>query len=316
VNGILNDLMTKNTTRAALFGLSFTAAGAILFASKGLFSKALYRDGIDYQTITALRALLALPMFAALGLWRGVSLRGASPATLGLAALAGVLCYGFGSQLDFRALELIDVSLERALLFTYPAFIVAWYAIVHRRLPRGSTLAAVGLTYLGILLVVGAFDAGLWQRNVAGSLLVLFCAATTASYFLLGERCIPQLGSSGFTIVAMTAAAVVVCTQFAITHPLSLLATITAGQWLLLGALAVLCMFLPTLLQAEGIRRVGAERGALAGTIGPPAAMALGAGLLDEHPTGWQILGTMVIVAGILVVARSRVAAAGTPDQR
>jgi drug/metabolite transporter (DMT)-like permease len=93
--------------------------------------------------------------------------------------------------------------------------------------------------------------------------------------------------------------------RFLMVHPLAILADIKPGQWLLLLGLAVLCMFLPTILQAEGIRRVGAERGALAGTIGPPAAMALGALLLDEHPTGWQVLGTLVIVAGILVVARS-----------
>jgi drug/metabolite transporter (DMT)-like permease len=297
--------MIKNAARASWFGLSFTAAGAILFASKGLFSKSLFAKGIDYQTITAVRALLALPMFAALGIWRGARLRHASPRTLGLAALAGMLCYGFGSLIDFRALELIDISLERALLFTYPAFIVAWHCIRQRRLPRRSTVLAVGLTYLGTLLVVGAFDAGLWQRNLFGSLLVMLCAATTASYFLIGERCIPELGGSGFTIVAMTAAAAVVFLRFLMVHPIAILGDINPRQWLLLLGLSVLCMFLPTILQAEGIRRVGAERGALAGTIGPPAAMTLGALLLDEHPTGWQILGTVIIVAGILVVARS-----------
>ena len=61
------------------------------------------------------------------------------------------------------------------------------------------------------MLVVGALDGDAWRANLAGSLMVLGCATTTATYFLLGERCIPELGSSGFTIVAMDAAAVVVC---------------------------------------------------------------------------------------------------------
>ncbi len=53
-------------------GLSLAGAGAILFASKGLFSKALFHGGIDFVTMTSLRAVLALPMFFALGLSRGV----------------------------------------------------------------------------------------------------------------------------------------------------------------------------------------------------------------------------------------------------
>jgi drug/metabolite transporter (DMT)-like permease len=292
--------------RDAATGLSLAAAGAILFASKGLFSKTLFHGGIDFITLTTLRAVLALPMFLALGLWRGVVPRRASGRAVGLAALAGVLCYGFGALIDFRALELIDVSLERALLFSYPALIVAWQCITRRVRPDRWTIAALCLTYAGIVLVVGAFDPGLWRQNLQGSLLVLFCAMTTASYFLLGERCIPELGSGGFTIIAMTAAAVVVCLAFLFTHSLAVIADVTPSQWLLLLALAVLCMFLPTLLQAEGIRRVGAQRGSLAGTIGPPAAMFMGMTLLGERPDSWQLLGTALVLAGIVVIAQRR----------
>jgi len=284
--------------------MSLAGAGAILFASKGLFSKALFQGGVDFVTLTALRALLALPMFLLLGLWRGVVPRRASRKAVALAALAGVLCYGFGALIDFRALELIDVSLERALLFSYPALIVAWQAISGRARPDRKTVVALCLTYFGIVLVVGAFDLELWRQNLAGSLLVLFCAMTTACYFLLGERCIPELGSGGFTIIAMTAAAVVVCLVFLFTHPLSVLADVTLTQWLLLLALAVLCMFLPTLLQAGGIRRIGAARGSLAGTIGPPAALLMGMTFMGEQPGAWQLLGTALILGGIYVTSR------------
>ncbi|MFO1504490.1 MAG: DMT family transporter [Steroidobacteraceae bacterium] len=301
-DGILRAM--SGTARNTTLGFTLAGAGAILFATKGVFSKALWASGVDYLTLTALRALLALPMFAALALWRGMSLRAAPRRAVTQAALAGVLCYGFGALLDFHALELIDVSLERALMFTYPALIVAWYAIVKRVLPRPAMLVALALTYAGVLLVVGAFDLALWKQNLAGALLVLCCAATTACYFLLGERSIPHLGSSGFTVVAMTAAAVMVVGAFLATHSLEVVARLDLRQWLLLLALAVLCMFLPTLCQAEGIRRLGAQRGSMASTIGPPAAMLLGAALLDERPGAWQVVGTGLILGGIAVIAR------------
>ena len=290
--------------RHAIIGFALAGTGAILFATKGVFSKALAASGVDFVTLTALRAVLCLPMFAALALSRGVALRHAPRRALLLSALAGVLCYGCGSLLDFRALELIDVSLERALMFSYPALIIAWYALARRTAPSGKALLALGLTYLGILLVVGAFDLALWKQNLTGALLVLCCATTTAAYFLLGERAIPHLGSSGFTIVAMAAAAVTVVVAFLFTHSLQLVLRLDARQWLLLLALAVLCMFLPTLCQAEGIRRLGAQRGSLASTIGPPAAMLLGILFLKEQPGIWQLLGTALIIVGIAVVAR------------
>src|SRR5690242_2125950 len=115
--------MQPPATRHATIGFALAGTGAILFAIKGVFSKALSASGVDYLTLTALRAVLSLPMFAALALSRGMSLRRAPPNALLLAALAGVLCYGVGALLDFRALELIDVSLERALMFSYPALI-------------------------------------------------------------------------------------------------------------------------------------------------------------------------------------------------
>jgi drug/metabolite transporter (DMT)-like permease len=302
-DGILRGMPGTNTRNTAL-GFALAGSGAILFATKGVFSKALWASGVDYLTLTALRALLALPMFAALALWRGMSLRNAPRGAVLQAVLAGVLCYGFGSLLDFRALQIIDVSLERALMFSYPALIVAWYAVVKRHWPRPAMLVALALTYAGVLLVVGAFDAALWRQNLGGSLLVLCCAATTASYFLLGERSIPHLGSSGFTVVAMAAAAVMVIGVFLATHTLDVVLRLDVKQWLLLLALAVLCMFLPTLCQAEGIRRLGAQRGSMASTIGPPAAMLLGAALLGERPGAWQVMGTLLILGGIAVIAR------------
>ncbi len=268
--------------------------------------KLLAARGVDYLTMTMVRGLLALPLYTGLALWRGVDLRRAPLRMLALAALAGALGYGVGALVDFRALEMIDVSVERALLFSYPALIVAWRAITLRRRPRPSVLFALTATYAGILLVVGGFDAALWRQNLLGALLVLTCAACIACYFLLGERCIGQLGSSGFTMVALGSAALFVLLAFIARRSTAAVAALDLHDWLLLIALAVLCMFLPTVFQAAAISRIGAEHGALASTVGPPAALLLGVLALGERPDIWQLAGTTVIVIAILLIARER----------
>jgi drug/metabolite transporter (DMT)-like permease len=297
-------------------GYIFAGCAALLFASKGLFVKALAARGVDYLTMTLVRSVLALPLFTALALWRGVDLRRAPPRVLALAALAGSLGYGAGALVDFRALELIDVSVERALLFTYPAMIVGWQAITRRQLPRAAVLLALTATYGGILLVVGGFDAALWRQNLLGALLVLTCSACMACYFVIGERGIAVLGSSGFTLVALGAATGFVLVAFIAARPLTAVTSLDAHDWLLMVALAVLCMFLPAMFQAGAISRIGAERGALASTIGPPAALVLGMLLLGERPDAWQLLGTAMIVVGIVLIARDGSPAPDQPRRR
>lgn len=298
-------MSTSETARRATVGLLLAAGGAILFASKGLFAKALYAEGVDFRSLTLLRALIALPLFVGLAVHRGIRLGSLPPRAVLGAAFAGVWCYAVGALIDFHALELIDVSLERSLLFSYPALVVVYTAVTTRRLPSRTVVTAVIATYVGILLVVGGFDAAAWKRNIGGSAMVLFCATTTATYFLIGERTMAQLGSMGFTIIAMvsaTVATLLYCLPF---HPVEAALRVSAQGWLLLLALAVLCMFLPTLMQAAGIQRIGAVRGALVSTVGPPAALFLGAALLGERPGPAQLVGTALIVAGVVVIGRA-----------
>ena len=67
-------------------------------------------------------------------------------------------------------------------------------------------------------------------------------------------------------------------------------------------------MFLPALLQAEGVRRIGAQRGAVLSTVGPPTTVLIAWALLGERLGGWQWLGIALIVGGILALDLARAA--------
>jgi drug/metabolite transporter (DMT)-like permease len=306
--------MTREDAAYRATGTLYAGGAAMLFASKGLLAKLLYARGVDFQTLTLLRALLALPLFWGLlalhDRGRHKNRTGRSPlprqprsALLG-AGLAGALCYGIGSLLDFRALELIDAAMERALLFSYPSLVVLYSAYARRAWPVWPVVVAVLLTYLGICLVVGGFSTDAWRENALGALLVLGCAVSYATYFLVGERHAPTLGGVRFTAVAMTCAAVVIAPSFAATHSFADFAKIDSTGWGLIAALTIACLFLPSLMQTEGIRRIGAVRGAIISTVGPPTTMVLAALLIQERPHAWQIVGTLLIIVGVFVIGR------------
>jgi drug/metabolite transporter (DMT)-like permease len=106
----------------------------------------------------------------------------------------------------------------------------------------------------------------------------------------------------------MSAAAAALVVHYLVRHGLQALGSIPAAGWLMLVVLGVFVMFVPASMQAEGVRRIGAQRGALVSTAGPPTTILLAWLWLDERMTGWQLTGVALIVGGILVLdlARSR----------
>jgi len=296
--------MHTPTDRQQRLGMWFVAGAAILFASKGLFSKALYQRGVGFELLVTVRALLAMPLFG----W--IALRAPGPSATPrppprvqayvAAAIAGIICYYVGAMVDFWALTLIDASIERVLLFSYPAIVVLIGSIQTRRAPQTRVVFALLLTYAGIFLAMGGVDITELRQNLFGAMLVLIAALTTAVYFLFGERYTHELGATRFAAIAMSASGVALAIHFALFRSVAELVPLTAHDWMLLGTLAIACMFLPGLMQAEGVRRVGAQRAAIGSTVGPPTTIGLAALFLGERLNGWQLIGSALIVASVL----------------
>ena len=244
----------------------FVAGAAMLFASKGLFGKALYQRGVGFELLVTVRAVIAMPLFAWFALRptrrprtspRAHRRRRAAPRLLA-AVVAGIICYYVGALVDFWALTLIDASIERVLLFSYPAMVVLIGSVLERRAPEAGVVSAMVLTYVGIFFAMGGIDFAELRPTCSAPSLVLIAALTTAIYFLIGERYTHELGSTRFAAIAMISAAVMLAVHFAVFRSFGELRALQAYDWMLLAVLGIACMFIPGLLQAEGMRRVGA----------------------------------------------------------
>ena len=279
------------------------AIGGIGLASKGLFAKLLYARGVDVQTVLVLRTVLAMPGFVLVGLLFGsaASIRAAPPRVWLLAMAGGFMCYYVGASLNFFALSLIDASIERALLFSYPALVVMANSLLRRRLPSRPITLAILVTWAGIALVVGLFDAQIFEQNLTGAVLVLICGATMAFYLMVTERVTRSMSSAAFTTIAMSTAALCFVVQFALRGAVSDL-RLDAGSWLLMAGLVIFATIVPLFSLAEGVRRVGAQRGAVVSTVGPPATILMAAVVLGERMEAVQIVGVACILTGILVL--------------
>ena len=123
------------------------------------------------------------------------------------AAIAGITCYYVGALVDFWALTLIDASIERVLLFSYPAIVVLIGSVLNAaRAARRGVVAALVVTYAGIFFAMGGVDLAELRQNLFGAGSCSIAALTTAIYFLIGERYTHELGSTRFAAIGMSSA--------------------------------------------------------------------------------------------------------------
>jgi drug/metabolite transporter (DMT)-like permease len=279
--------------------------GAIAFSGKAIIVKLAYRYGVDAVTLIAYRMLFALPMFLALAWWAG---RGKAPLTrrdwVTITGL-GVSGYYLASFLDFAGLAYITASFERLILYLNPTLVLAMGVVLFKRKVTSRQLIALGVSYCGVLLVFG-HELTLVGANVAlGATLVFASAVSYAVYLVYSGEEVKRLGALRLTGLATTVACLCCILQFLVVRPLGALAVAPEVIWLSLLN-ATVCTFAPVLMVMMAIERIGATMAAQTGMIGPLSTILMGVVILGEPFTVWIAAGTVLVLAGIWLLAKWR----------
>lgn len=86
------------------------------------------------------------------------------------------------------------------------------------------------------------------------------------------------------------------------THDLASLKQPSAVYVLAIGT-ALLSTVLPAFLVSEALNRIGAKKTSIIGSAGPVSTLLLGAVFLNETITLMQLLGTGLVIAGVLWIS-------------
>jgi drug/metabolite transporter (DMT)-like permease len=299
----------KNTVQKRFAtGLILAIVGSIAFSGKAIIVKLAYRYGVDAVTLIMYRMLFALPIFAVMAWWAS---RGKEALTrndwLGILGL-GFTGYYLASYLDFAGLAYISAALERLILYLNPTLVLLLGWLLYKKKMSPKQIGAMALSYAGILLVFGhelKFDGTTSSNTVLGAVLVFGSAVSYAIYLSYSGEMVKRLGSLRLVGLATTVACLLCIAQFAVLRPLS--AMVVAPQVLWLSLLnATLCTALPVLAVMMAIERIGAPLTAQTGMIGPMSTILMGAFILGEPLNLWIIAGTVLVLAGVYMVSRSR----------
>ncbi len=80
--------------------------------------------------------------------------------------------------------------------------------------------------------------------------------------------------------------------------------------------MAVFSTVLPAFLLSEGIRLIGSARASIVGSVGPVSTIVLAYLFLNESITVYQLLGTLLVLVGVLSVSAKDKATQGEKEKQ
>lgn len=283
-------------------GLLLAAVGAIAASGKAVIVKLAYRHGADATTLLALRMLVALPFFVAMGAWAARRAQPLSRGDLWRVAVLGFSGYYLSSYLDFLGLQYISATLERLILYLSPTLVVLIALVVLRQRPTRLQVAALLVSYLGVLLAFGHDIQLDGRRTLIGSALVFASALSYAVYLFGSGQAVARIGAVRLTAYASTVACALCIGQYLLLQPLVALGKQPAPVYWLSLLNGTVCTVLPVLAIMVGVKRIGSSLAAQVSMLGPVSTIVLSVWLLDEPMGPWQTAGTVLVLLGVLLV--------------
>ena len=285
--------------------------GTVLFWGLSFVSsKTILNSGVPPMTMVCIRFVIATVILNLLlrKFDPGARLRRKDILPLVASGLFGVTVYFF---FESRGIKLTSASHASMIIAVIPVVTVIAEAVFFRTRISWLTGAGVLLSVVGVVFVVYQPGAGVGRFSIVGDLFMFGACMAWVVYIILSRNLYKRLSE-----IAITAYQTIFGTAFLI--PLALLEArqwvpITLSAGLNLVYLAVFCSALSNFLYVYALSRLGPIAVSPYVNLIPVVGVLGGVVLLGESMAWTQVLGGVVILAGVLLVSRRQ--AAGPPPE-
>ncbi len=286
-------------------GYLAVALAGLMWGSLGIWAKMLFALGLAPGPAVTLRAVIGF-VFLAVGvyLFRPEALKVAR-SDLPFFAFFGFSAVTAFYLLYFTTISLTTVGTAAILLYTAPAFVNILARVFFKEPFTPTKLAALGLSWAGIFLVIGAYRPAALQVTPLAVVTGLGSGFTYALYTILSKRLLQTyshwtvifygLGFGSLFLGILQAPAVLGSDlgNLALWPPLLIVSLVTVVAYA---------------FYTWGIGRVPVGRASIVAMVEPVAAGLLGFIILGERLEPPQLLGAVLVLAGATLAQR--------PDRR
>ncbi len=290
-----------------IYGILLGVLGIVLFSSKAVLVKLIYRYEVDALSALLLRMLFSFPFYVAIVCFYTNEKKEVAIGKKDYLWLAffGFIGYYLASYFDFIGLTYIKASLERIILFVYPTIVLLFNRMFLKRVITRNQKLAILITYIGIIITFGSEVSITGNYAYLGGFLVLLSAITYASYLVGSGWLIPKFGVMRFTAYAMLVSCVCVFVHYGVISKVNIVNY--PWQVYALGLLiAVFATVIPSFLVSISIKLINSSNFAVVAGIGPISTIVLAFVFLDERLTSVQMFGTIVVILGISLVSKGK----------
>jgi drug/metabolite transporter (DMT)-like permease len=199
--------------------------------------------------------------------------------------------------LYYQSLHYVPNSLAILLLFQFTWMGTLIQAIGQRKRPSGTTVLTLAVLLGGTVLAAGILDQGAGSFSGRGVAFGLAAALSYSLFIWVSGKAAPAVHPASRSAWMITGGMLLVFLLF----PPSFLIDGTLWEGLLpFGLLLGLFgAFLPPLLFAIGVPRIGEGLTGILGAAELPVAVLLSAIVLHEHVSTWQWAGILLVLLGV-----------------
>lgn len=290
--------------------ISAIIVGVICASGTGVVVKSTFSYGVSAISVITLRMIFALPLFLLLGvfhfarnktIWKRLSVRDYLKVTC-----VGIIGYYLTSYVNFVGLQYVSASLERVVLFVYPTIVVVLSAVFYRQQISIGQIVSIVVTYIGLIIsFADKITLGDDSDLLLGVAWILLSAILFAFYLLLSKDLVVVAGVIPVTVISLFVATLAVYLHFWLQENSSLW-EFSVDVYYNIGIMAIFTTFVPAVLLGYGLKWLSATTVAIVSSIGPPAGFVLAYLFLGEEISYMQILGSFVVIGGVLFLQIAR----------
>jgi DME family drug/metabolite transporter len=281
-------------------GYLFVVLGATFLGTIGIAARFIYQQEPDPLTVVTYRALIAFLALLITAIVVNPNWLRIRKKDFLFFAVYGLLSVSLCFFLFLYAIKYTSVATATILLYTYPAFVVILSRLFLAEEFTKAKILALLFTFLGCVLVIQIYDPEAFKPNLKGVLYGLGAGLGAGLYSVFGKKGVSRyssftvvtyaLGFGSFFLLLIRGTRTLV----SVSYP--------AMTWAWIFVLAILSTLVGYSLYTKGLHYLEAGRAGIAATWEVVVASVLAFVIFGETLTFLQILGAVLVLAGIVVV--------------